>query len=802
MKISKRNRLITLISLMLFPMLIIFCSVSLNAQAGPPIPEQNPNNGWYWGIGEKDQIYFEGEFIVTNVSTGEVSMMWKDLWIYNITSIENVTIDWLGTHEFSQVNATQCYYNVTDGVNELEAYSESSEIALFGYNSTDAITHRIRAGMSGMPFLLPINGSSLNVDILAPIILQTFYDPFGQMGIFNNFTDYSSDFVSRRIQFSHVSDPYYTDGTYFNNGTLDYGEVYLWVNMEGDPIYVNATIKQVFDYDITDEVEWGVDIGEEIYYTSYDGSYDIAGANEMLLNITGFSDVLLEKTNNSLGDSDPIYMVYEAVYADRFFWNGTDYVFQDNRIIGAANNFYPQYYDEIEEKNPILPILWPINVPLEDYEFMWNLDTLRIWEKMNYDEIYITENGLLEFELNNSTGIDNIKIIIDKATGITKSYIMINLDGIKYFEIRSQTLVEWSVSPGDVLYYKNNEEGLWDVRANILGTLTLYANMSYFFDPLGLTLPSDQPEHQFFSWVHAEVYEWDADIDLWIHDNEGPIAIANIYWPISPLQFEYGPPLLMPEGTTSSELTDLFDMFDNLYDDITYNPGHILLRNTTLSRELNFHFDETSGRVTMMNGWTADIMTGGSWRYMSIYPKFYQTLNPGSNHFSLNTDFPSGITVSMDVEIGGTGAAAALLYNYFTMNPVNIPLPEGTPLAYFDQLFIGRSLVAGNITMTITLPTTIDVNNVVLFFYAFNMSGTEDWEGAPPEFYIDSVTFDGATNSVILNFEAWEGGVISAMSYMTIEEVLEEIPGYNVFLLSLMIIIVSGLVIRKGYRKK
>ena len=131
---------------------------NLNVQAGPAIPEPDPENGWHWDVDVGTEIYFETEFILTNFSTGDVMSMWRDIWIYNITSIENVTIDWLGMHEFSQVNATQCYYNVTE--DELEPYyDESQEFALFGYNSTDPITHRIRAGTMGLPLLLPKNSS-------------------------------------------------------------------------------------------------------------------------------------------------------------------------------------------------------------------------------------------------------------------------------------------------------------------------------------------------------------------------------------------------------------------------------------------------------------------------------------------------------------------------------------------------------------------------------------------------------------------------------------------------------------------
>ncbi len=804
MKMSKRNRPLVLISLILFPMVIILCSFSLNVQAGPPIPEPDPNNGWHWGVDVGDQIYFEGEFILTNSTNGEVYSMWKDIWIYNITTIEDVIIDWLGTHEFSQVNATQCYYNVTEG--ELEAYYDgySSEIALFGYDSTDPITHRIRAGNNGIPFILPINGSSgVEVDILAPIINETFYYPMGNMA-FNAFDNYTFDVDLKRIHFWNSTDGFFSDGRYYDNGTLEYGEAYLAAYMEDDPIYINATIRQVFDYIITDEVEWGVNVGDEIPFTMYMGSSDVGDADEIILNITHFDEVLFNKSKNSFSDEDNIYMVYQAVFADMFMWNGTDYNFIENTMISASNNFYPQYYDEVGG-DPIMPLLWPINVPLEDYEFMWNLDTLRIWEGMRYDTINIMENGLLEFELSNSTSIDYVEIQMNKTTGITKSFLNINSEEeVMYFEVRSQTLVDWSVNVGDILYYKNNENELRDVQATILGIGSVYANMSEMFVPMGIALPSGQPEYQFFSYLYANISEWDFTTNSWDFDDGQPFAVANIYWPISPLQFEFGPPVLMPEGTTSSELSGLFDFYSSVFDVITYSPGHVLLRNSTLDRELNFYFDETSGRVTMMSGWIKQPTPGSDWNYMSIYPKFYEALTPGSNPFTLSTDFPSGITVSMDVDVSIGVPEAALIYNYFTMNPVNVSLPNGTAMAYFDQLFVNHYLISGNITMTITLPTSIDLTEMIFFFYAYNMSGTHEWDSPPPEFYIDSVTYNFVLNTITIEMPAWDRGVISAMAYFSIEDIpdtVEEIPGYNIFFLSLMMIIVSGLVIRKVRKK-
>ena len=82
------------------------------------------------------------------------------------------------------------------------------------------------------------------------------------------------------------------------------------------------------------------------------------------------------------------------------------------------------------------------------------------------------------------------------------------------------------------------------------------------------------------------------------------------------------------------------------------------------------------------------------------------------------------------------------------------------------------------------------------------MSGTEEWDPAPPEFYIDSVTYNFAANSIILEMPTFPFGLISAMGYIDSEDLPPEIPGYDLFLMSLMIVIVSSLLIKKIRKKK
>ncbi len=805
MKFLKRDKRILLIFLILFPTVMILGSLIINVRGGPYIPEPHPDNGWHWDVDVGDHMYFEGEFTLANASTGEITSQFKVIWIYNITSIENVTVDWLGTTNCSQVNTTQYYYNVTS--KELVAFGPSSEIALFGYNNSDPINHRIRAGQGGMPFLLPINGSKgLEVDVLDEIINETFYYPMSQFGAFNAFDYYESTSSSNRIFFYNNTEHFYSEGIYYANGTLNTGSAYLKVEMGEGPILVNATMTQVFDYDTIDEVQWGVNIGDTFTYNMYDGSNWEGEAMEVLVNITDITEVMVEKHKNGFSE-DPIQMGFQVVLADLYLWDGTEYFQVEWGIpIGYANNFYPQYFDSGPN---LFNFLYPISAEKDDFLFMWNNDTLGVWGAP-FDEVYYSENGHFESLAIDSTGNDFVKTIIDKTTGIVQHNLMLQGGNVFFYEIKAQTLVDWSVDVDDIIYFKDNGEEFRDIKATVVAIDAYYVNMSMMFEfynmmGMSLTLPSGQPEFQFFSYIETLIEIWDVDTQSWIPDTVTKFVIANIYWPISPMSFQHGAPLLMPEGTTSSELSIIFDFFGDIYDDISYDSGHVVLKNTTLNRELNFHFDETSGRVTMMYGWSNTPGPGSEWNYMSIYPKFYKPLNIGPNSFTANTDFPTpGLTVSVDVDVGATGTGAALIYNYFPMNPVNVSLPAGTPIAFFDQLYENYTLLSGNITMTIVLPPSIDLDNMVFFFYAFNMSGALDWSLAPPEFYADNITYLNATNTIIIEMEPYMFNkcIISAMAYISLEELGGEIPGYDLFFMSLMIVLVSSLIVKKVRKKK
>lgn len=775
----------------------------LDVKAGPDIPMPHPNNGWHWGVEEGDQLYYETEFIITNASNGEVVAMFKDIWIYNITSIENVTLDYHGINDFSQVNATQCYYNLTS--TEIEEYDDPYEFALFGFNNSDTIKHKYRAGRSGTSMLLPLNGSNnLQVGIMADILNESFYYPSGVATGYNQFDHYESNLMTNRILFSNSTDGYFTESFFYDNGTLKSATAYLVIWMNG-PVYINATLTRVFDYDITDEVEWGISIGEDIYYEFYEGNSWIDDADDIKIHITDISPLMLEKNKNWFDINNPINMIYEVVYADIYGWNGTAYeLFETDEPIGFANNFYPQYFDSM---GPMLTFVYPNNVQREDFEFMWNNDTVKIWE-IPFDEITYYENGYLRTVLKNTTGTAFAEVSIDKTTGIVQSFLTHDDYNTMFYELKSQTLVDWSLGPGDTFYYKSNEEQHRDFRCTISGSYIVYANMSYLsymYSTYGITVPlTGQPELQFFSYLEANFELWDTTTETWSMVTTDIIAIANIYWPISPLVFEAGgPPLLVPENTVASDMADFFVMFDSIYDEITTSTSDtIFLHNSTEDKTLYYHFDIPTGRVIMMHGWAKAPVPGSDWNFLSAYMKKVETLSTGSNSFTLESDFSLDISVSVEVDVLA-GPTSEYIYSVLPFNPVNISLPNGTALIFFDQLITNYGQVDGNITFTIVFPSTVELSQTELFFFAYNMSGSEEWNIAPSEF-MDNIVYDYFDNSITFPIEAWgPGGIISAFAYIDTSQI-SEIPGYEpilVFGFSTIAILAIVTIYRKKFIK-
>jgi hypothetical protein len=259
-------------------------------------------------------------------------------------------------------------------------------------------------------------------------------------------------------------------------------------------------------------------------------------------------------------------------------------------------------------------------------------------------------------------------------------------------------------------------------------------------------------------------------------------------------------PFIYPEGTTTTDLQTIYDVMPMWFDDITYNPGHIIMRNTTASKELNMYIDETSGRLEFLGGDTYNYMSG-DWMYISVYPEFIQNLNTGTNYFVLSDNFDMDPTLTVGIDITGS-TDPDFLYAVLPHNPLDVAIPNGTALLYLEHKITDHAAVDGSITMTLQFPSSIQISQNQIFLYAFNISGTGEWDLAPPEYYLNSVTYDFFNNRMTFEIEVMDPHIIfSAISYEALSGT-PEIPGYDLFVIYLMIIVISGIGVKKIRKRR
>ncbi|MBY9010207.1 MAG: hypothetical protein KGD74_10115 [Candidatus Lokiarchaeota archaeon] len=757
--------------LILILLMVLVTSINLSMlftliKAGPYVPEEHANNGWHWGVDVGDELYWEVEIILTNASSGEVTMMFRDIWIYNITSIENITTDWLGVNEFSLVNATQSYYNVTE--EELEPYGAPSEFALFGYNNSDTIKHKYRAGYGAAPSILPLNGSNnLEVDVLDDILNESFFYPRSIYG-FSHFDGYSSNTGDNSITFTNSTENFYLymefDPT---DGVAEYAEGYIQVNM-GEPMFINMTMQRVLDYDITDEIEWGVNIGDKFYFDWTEGG---SGYYDVKVEVINITDVMLPKSQNGFMEDD-ISMAFQAVYSNLSVWDGNAYIVEETNFpIGYANNFYFQYFDE--GVSPYYNFVYPNNTAKDDIEFMWNSDTLRIWNAP-FNDIELIENTNFEFTLRNTSTNLRVSNIIDKSSGVVQSYLFTEHGDVQlYYELKRQTLVDWDVGIGDRVYYKQNIENSETYsRATIVYTDGEFANLTKWELDSGGVFSKilGQPELQFFKAVIAEFEEFDEVTGTWNNVGDDLFLEANIYWPISPYVMFGGvsPPLFIPLGFTGTDFENLLVILGGMFDERIFSQDHALLRNSTNGKEYNAFVDSTTGRITFMGGWMN--FPGGddsTWGYMTIYPMYNETLHAGTNSISFPNDAVSEITDS-NIEVITSNTDVEIVNALLDHNPINTSITNVTVI-YYNDLLITNTTGLENITFYIKFADTFDLDSYNLTFWAWNMSGNNAWEAAPPE-ATDMFVYDYADNSLTILFPVGSGSgpisIIMAVSYI------------------------------------
>ena len=790
----RKNKTKLLILLLLFPMVLSLGLFITNVKGVSNIPEPSPKNSWHWGVDVGDTFMFESELIMTDFFTHEVINMYRNIDIYNITAFLNITGGFSGTYPYQRFSEIIVESLWEDTVGELSVSAFGSfPLCIFGYNDT-LKKHFYQIGAGGItPFVFPINDTILDISLMSSIYNETFLTPvYENQRTFNKFDELIVDVGNTEFTFKNSTDGYYFRASYYpNNGTLKDMDAYYVMDFGGWKI-LNVSGKRVFNHDVTDELVWGVDIGDEIYYyANQSGSTFLAR-----LTIEGFNKTVYWSSNwTMMGIEWP--MVFEDVFISMSAWNGTDWVLLSTNPITAANNFYPMCLQHMR-MYPQSGLILPTSTTVEDFIFLFNNYTADITGWFPFDTFHYDVSGNVINVTMTQSGNGQVSVgIYNLDMGLVELQYATYLGKIQlWFELAD---MEWDVDIGDYLYFKQNfDENMQELRYIVKSIEYSFVDVTV----LGYPKPAGHPKYQFFSEVYADLSIWMKDTETWSEMGTYLLADASEYWPIAPDAMIGGMPFIVPKETAASELQNNFNMLLMWYDDIVCNPGHIILRNTTASKELHFYFNETSGRMKYIGG---DNFAAHKWWHLSAYPENIRNLDHGSPHIELSDDFDMETAVTVDIDNVAIGVVQPdFIYALLPYNPVGVPLPNGTALLYLDHKITNHSLITTNITMTIDFPSSIDLSEIIVYIYSWNVTGSGEWELAPPEFYQHSVNYEVESNRMWFEIEVIGPYMyLSAISYEVMpEDGTPPIPGYDLFFLSLVIITVSTLIVKKLRKKK
>ncbi|MHA1291251.1 MAG: hypothetical protein ACTSQJ_01125 [Promethearchaeota archaeon] len=411
MKKIRNYKKILIIFLIAFPTMLFFGFMSTNVQAKTRVGinyKIDKKNEWYWDFDEGNIIMFEHEIRLVNQSQPNQVITFKQILIYNITTIKNVTMNFLSLgQQVSIVNGTEYYYNLTTSKIEPVTQKENT-LGVFGSNSTDLITEKMRPCELGLtPWILPKNSTSgLDTTLLAHILNESFYTPLGKMYGLPHFNVIQSSTPEKWLYFANTTTGYYFNMSYFENGTMKEGSAFLPFYGGPNTIWnMTAITKRVFDPYIWDEITWDVKPGDVFYYgdNSYELKYDIKGFNLTYINIPylfGYQ-----------------YQIFMVLIGNISLWNRTTEKYDlmlENKALTYANNFYPML--------PLIAnvtnqeggtIIFPNSTTNEDLAFIFNNES--VGQYFGMEEITFSDGKIV---MNNYTSGEMFEIVWNTKTGL------------------------------------------------------------------------------------------------------------------------------------------------------------------------------------------------------------------------------------------------------------------------------------------------------------------------------------------------------------------------------------------------
>jgi len=426
---NQKKKALLIILLIAIPTSMLFGFLIPNGKADEDIPEDpyiNPYNEWHWNVSVDDRLMYEVEYTFQSLLEPNMVFPVKDIVILDIDFFKNDTEDFMGPTEMSSIFVWEKFYNNDTG--DLEnKYADQYEIAKFGFDPDGYYKEKYGINEWIIPIILPINGTkNFEADVMADILQNTGFGPAADRGDFNEFDEYGSDPGENKIWFKNNDEGYYLNATYYDNGTLIEGIGKFAMRTESDELdaVFTARYKRVFDYNVTDEIEWGVKAGDTFYMgMAYSGEEFFF--NETKIDIVGIFKEYIEIP--SMFDGNGGYpLEFDIVIANVSLWDheAGEYVLAlENMVVGVANNFYPQYYPLMfggggdgngNGGGDVLMIVIPNNTKQEDLSFWWNNITCF---RYYYSEAHVTDTSV---ELTSFFPGLRANWIFDDNTGLAK----------------------------------------------------------------------------------------------------------------------------------------------------------------------------------------------------------------------------------------------------------------------------------------------------------------------------------------------------------------------------------------------
>ena len=345
MKSTHIRKKIAISFLLVFPaMLLAGFSFIGTVQARENVPIlPDARNNWHWNVTANNLLIYETQYEIKSPN-GPINA--KFLEMVNITGFENKTTNYMGSPElFSYITGEQAYYNVTsDTIETGQAFNITGFQFDSGRSSGEEAVLILLDGQF-LPSIVPINATTFDASVMEPILGYAYYIKSVVEGKMNSFDISGSNAAENNVWFENSTDGYYTNMTYFDNGTLKSADAYIAADDgEGGHMDMRVKYNRVFDYNVTKEVDWSVGVGDDLYY----GVNDLHREEEQEeINYEEVKITIDEIKTENIKINDFLYDIwqyYQVVYANISTWNWTTQQYElaeDGYIVGMANDLTP-----------------------------------------------------------------------------------------------------------------------------------------------------------------------------------------------------------------------------------------------------------------------------------------------------------------------------------------------------------------------------------------------------------------------------------------------------------------------------